>query len=447
MKTIDANTVINRDKLSPLQWVVFTLGFLVFFCDGLDTGIIGFIAPALLDDWGISKPQLAPVLSAALVGMSIGAIISGPMADKFGRKGVIVLTTLLFGIFTVLCGFASTTQELMIYRFITGVGLGAAMPNISTIVSEYMPVKRKAFLTGLAGCGFMLGISCGGVLSAYLLESLGWAKVIIIGGAIPLILVAFLLFKLPESTQYLIKRNQQQKAQNILENIQGQRFAEPVKLVLTQAENQSSESPVKLVLGKYLWGSSMLWLCCFMSLLVFYLLTSWMPTILKTAGFTTQQFSLIAAIFPFGGVIGATLMGWYMDKLNPTTVIKYSYLSAFALLIIAGLVSSNILLLGITIFLIGALLAGAQSSLLPLSAIFYPTACRAVGVSWMHGIGRIGAILGAFFGSLIFTFNLSLSGIFFILAIPTFISFIALSLKVMQEKAKTKQTLKLEGSV
>lgn len=447
MKTIDANTVINRDKLSPLQWVVFTLGFLVFFCDGLDTGIIGFIAPALLDDWGISKPQLAPVLSAALVGMSIGAIISGPMADKFGRKGVIVLTTLLFGIFTVLCGFASTTQELMIYRFITGVGLGAAMPNISTIVSEYMPVKRKAFLTGLAGCGFMLGISCGGVLSAYLLESLGWAKVIIIGGAIPLILVTFLLFKLPESTQYLIKRNQQQKAQNILENIQGQRFAEPVKLVLTQAENQSSESPVKLVLGKYLWGSSMLWLCCFMSLLVFYLLTSWMPTILKTAGFTTQQFSLIAAIFPFGGVIGATLMGWYMDKLNPTTVIKYSYLSAFALLIIAGLVSSNILLLGITIFLIGALLAGAQSSLLPLSAIFYPTACRAVGVSWMHGIGRIGAILGAFFGSLIFTFNLSLSGIFFILAIPTFISFIALSLKVMQEKAKTRQALKLEGSV
>lgn len=121
----------------------------------------------------------------------------------------------------------------------------------------------------------------------------------------------------------------------------------------------------------------------------------------KTAGFSTQQFSLIAAIFPFGGVIGATIMGWYMDKLNPTTVIKYSYLIAFALFIVAGLVSSNIFLLGLTIFLIGALLAGAQSSLLPLAAIFYPAVCRAVGVSWMHGIGRIGAILGAFFGSLI----------------------------------------------
>jgi MFS transporter, AAHS family, 4-hydroxybenzoate transporter len=174
MQKIIVNDVIDREKMSPLQWTVFFLGFLVFFCDGLDTGIIGFIAPALLDNWGISKPDLAPVLSAALVGMSIGAIISGPLSDKFGRKGVIVMTTLLFSIFTIMCGFASNTQELMIYRFITGVGLGAAMPNISTMVSEYMPLKRKAFLTGLAGCGFMLGISSGGVLSAFLLENQGW---------------------------------------------------------------------------------------------------------------------------------------------------------------------------------------------------------------------------------------------------------------------------------
>ena len=436
MKTIDLNTVIDREKLSPLQWLVFTLGFLVFFCDGLDTGIIGFIAPALLDDWGISKPQLAPVLSAALVGMSIGAILSGPLADKFGRKKVITFTTLLFGAFTVLCGFATSTQELMIYRFITGIGLGAAMPNISTIVSEYMPVKRKAFLTGLAGCGFMLGISCGGLLSAYLLESLGWAKVIIIGGVIPLILVIILLVKLPESPQYLIKNNQLSKAQHILELIQGKPFSDIITIRLAHTEIQSTQSPVKQVLSKYLVSSSMLWLCCFMSLLVFYLLTSWMPVILKTAGFTTQQFSLIAAIFPFGGVIGAIIMGWYMDKTNPNTVIRYSYLIAFGLFIVAGFLSSDIFFFGITIFLIGALLTGAQSSLLPLAAISYPSTCRAVGVSWMHGIGRIGAILGAFFGSLIFTFDLSLSGLFYILAIPTFISFIALSLKVLSEKSK-----------
>lgn len=434
MQKIAVNTVIDREKMSPLQWTVFFLGFLVFFCDGLDTGIIGFVAPALLDDWGISKPDLAPVLSAALFGMSIGAIISGPLSDKFGRKGVIILTTLLFSIFTILCGFATNTQELMIYRFITGIGLGAAMPNISTIVSEYMPLKRKAFLTGLAGCGFMLGISSGGVLSAYLLENQGWEKVIIIGGIVPIVLIVFLITKLPESPQYLIKQNKQDKAKPILEKIHGQAFPAETIFFLPATEVADEQlSPVKILFKKYFWGSAMLWLCCFTSLMVFYLLTSWMPTILKTAGFTTQQFSLIAAIFPFGGVIGASLMGWYMDKVNPNTVVKYAYLVAFGLFIMAALVSSDIILLGISIFLIGALLAGAQSSLLPLSALFYPAVCRGVGVSWMHGVGRIGAIIGAFYGSLIFTFELSLSGLFFVLAIPTFISFIALTLKGLKK--------------
>lgn len=443
MKTIEVNTIINRDQLSPLQWLVFVLGFLVFFFDGLDTGIIGFIAPALLDDWSITKPELAPVLSATLVGMAIGAIISGPMADKFGRKGVIVFTTLLFSIFTILCGFASSTQELMIYRFITGIGLGSATPNISTIVSEYMPAKRKAFLTGLVGCGFMLGISCGGLLSAYLLEGLGWAKVLILGGITPLFLVIALLFKLPESVPYLLKKGQQHKAQHILAKIQGQPFSEKVNIELAQVDKNNSGSPIKIVLGQYLWGSVMLWLCCFMGLLVFYLLTSWMPTILKTAGFSTQQFSLIASLFPLGGVVGAVILGWYMDKLNPTIVIKYAYLMAFILFIVAGFVSSSILLLGISIFLVGILLTGAQSSILPLAALFYPSVCRAVGVSWMHGIGRLGAILGAFFGSYIFTYEISLGGIFYLLSLPTFIAFIALSLKAKGQKPKTETALNI----
>lgn len=444
MKTIDVNHVIDRDKMSATQWMVFIFGFLVFFSDGLDTGILGFIAPALLDDWGITKSALAPVLSAALVGMSIGALLSGPLSDRFGRKGVIVMTTLLFSGFTILCGFAGSTQELMIYRFITGLGLGAAMPNISTLVSEYMPAKRKAFLTGLAGCGFMLGISSGGLLSAAILDSLGWAKVIIVGGCIPLVLVVLLWFKLPESAQYLIKRQRQQQAKHILEKIQGQAFAQDVQLILPQAESNEVQNPVKLVLGKYRFGSVMMWVCCFTSLLVFYLLTSWMPTILKTAGFSTQQFSLISAIFPFGGVVGAIVMGWYMDKVNPTSVVKYAYFFAIILFIVAGLVYYNVLLLGIAIFLVGALLVGAQSSLLPLAALYYPSVCRAVGVSWMHGIGRVGAIFGAFFGALIFAYDLSLSQIFYVLAIPTFISFVALSLKLIHEKSKRRVELALE---
>ena len=442
MQIIQPQHIIDREKLSPFQWMVFAFGFLVFFCDGLDTGIIGFIAPKLIEDWGISKPALAPVMSAALVGMCLGALFSGPLADKFGRKGLIVTTCILFSVFTILCGFASTTHELMLYRFITGLGLGAAMPNISTLVSEYMPVKRKAFLTGLAGCGFMLGISFGGVLSAYLLDHFGWEIVIMIGAIIPLVLAVILFMKLPESVQYLVKINQHERARVILSQIEGQLLNPTAKLSLGESQTEIIENPVKVLWAGYRWNSISLWACCFTSLLVFYLLTSWMPTILKTAGLSTQQFSLITAIFPFGGVIGAIIMGWYMDKINPTKVVKYAYLIAVLFFIIAGLVHSNVLLLGITIFLIGALLVGAQSSLLPLAAMTYPTSCRAVGVSWMHGIGRTGAILGAFYGSLIFSYELGLAQIFFVLAIPAAISFFALLAKVMYENHQV--TLKVE---
>jgi len=437
MPTISPQDIIDREKLSPFQWMVFTFGFLVFFCDGLDTGIIGFIAPQLLENWDITKSALAPVMSAALVGMCLGSLFSGPLADKFGRKGLIISTCILFSVFTILCGFASTTSELMLYRFITGLGLGAAMPNISTLVSEYMPAKRKAFLTGLAGCGFMLGISFGSVLSAYLLDHFGWEIVMMIGGIIPLILAVILFFKLPESVQYLVKTQQYDQARMILSCIEAKQLDASTTFSLGENQNVATENPVKTLWAGYRWNSIFLWACCFTSLLVFYLLTSWMPTILKTAGLSTQQFSLIAAIFPFGGVIGAIIIGWYMDKTNPTKVVKYAYLIAVLFFIIAGFVHSNVMLLGITIFLIGALLAGAQSSLLPLAAITYPTSCRAVGVSWMHGIGRTGAILGAFYGSLIFSFELGLAQIFFMLAIPTTISFIALKAKVLYENRQS----------
>lgn len=441
---VDVNSIIDRDRISSLQKLVLIFGFLLFFCDGLDTGIIGFVAPALLDSWGISKAELAPVFSAALIGMAIGSLTSGPISDRFGRKWVILGAVLIFSIFTIMCGFATSTQELILYRFITGIGLGAAMPNISTIVSEYMPLKRKAFFTGIAACGFMLGISCGGLISAYFLESLGWAKVIIIGGIIPALLLLVLVFKLPESAQYLIKSQRQDKVRSILEKIHAQPFDASVTFINPKTPSSNESQPVKTVLGAYLWSTVLLWICCFMSLMVFYLLTSWMPTILKTAGFNIKQFSLIAASFQLGGVIGGAVIGWYMDKINPTTVIKYCYLLAFILFIVSGFVSENILLLGISITLLGSVLGGAQGSLLSLAALSYPSFCRGVGVAWMQGVGRTGAILGAFFGALIFTFNLSMDTLFYILSIPTGIAFISLSIKVIYERNRGRKTLNVQ---
>ena len=428
---LDIQQAVDTRKLSLQQWIIFILCFLVILADGIDTGVVGFIAPALLDDWGITKNDLRPVMSVALIGMAIGAIFAGILADKIGRKWVIIGSAFIFGVLTILTGTSNNTTEMVIYRFLTGLGLGAAMPNAATLVSEYMPAHRRAWMVNLLFCALPLGITIGGVLSAGLLSNHGWKMVLYIGGAIPVVVAFISIFLLKESLHFLIKKQGQVEALEIVKNIQG-KFIDaklvPVKSIDTDLTEKNT-NPVGLVVGKFIVPSAMMWLCCFMSLLVFYVLTSWMPTLLKESGFTPEQFSLVTAVFPFGGVAGTILIGWFMSKYDVNKTITFAYFISAVLFVVTGFLTQNIYLLALFIFLAGAGLVGAQSSLPSLAAIFYPAECRGVGVSWMHGLGRFGAIFGAFFGAYIFTFNLGMSGIFFVLAVPILISALALYLK------------------
>ncbi len=429
MQELNVQQYLDTRPLSGKQWLVFILGVLIILADGLDSGAIGFIAPSLLQAWGIDKPALAPVVSASLVGMAIGALIAGPLADKFGRRWVVIASTVLFGLFTVVSGFATDTTELAIFRFITGLGLGAAMPNIATLVSEYMPAHRRASMVNLMFCAFPLGITLGGLLAAKIIPTAGWEHMLIYCGVMPLVLAAVLLVALPESIQSLVARGRQAAAQKIMRKIDASIDFTKVVLALPEMKNQQQSGVALIVSKPYLLSTAMLWLCCFMSLLVFYLLTSWMPVLLKQAGFTTAQYSLIAAIFPFGGVFGTALIGWAMDRFQANRALMVVYFISAILMVVTGFFTNDLILFGVIIFLAGAGLVGAQSSLPALTALFYPVQGRAAGVSWMHGIGRLGAIFGAFFGAQIFALNLSLSQIFMLLGIPVLISAFALWVK------------------
>lgn len=430
---MDIQNIIDRPKLSVLQWVVFVLGCLIILADGLDAGAIGYIAPSISEEWGISKKDLGPVLSAALIGMSLGALISGPCADRLGRKWVVIITTGLFGVATLLSATSENLSQLSFWRFLTGLGLGAAMPNIATLLAEYMPQKRRALMVNLMLGMFPLGAALGGILSALLIKDFGWHSILIIGGAMPIVLTLLLILMLPESIQFLIRKNKQEQAKQIAASIQGHALSPEITLSLSEVENRQHTNltkPVSMVLSsKYAIASFTLWLSCFMGLLVFYLLVSWMPVILKNAGFGVEQYSLLTAIFPFGGVLGTVVIGLLMHRFDPNRTLMMVYIIAALLLVITGLVSHNIYLLGTFIFFSGAALVGAQSSLPSLAAISYPVQCRAVGVSWMHGIGRLGAITGAMFGGLILLLDLNIHQIFLMLSLPVVVCVIALFIK------------------
>lgn len=437
-RSVDVPAYINAQRFSGYQWLVLILCFFVVAIDGFDTAAIGYIAPSLVQQWHIDRGSLGPVLSAALFGLAGGAIFAGPLADKLGRKTLLVLSVVFFGIASLATAFAQDLDTLTALRFLTGLGLGAAMPNAVTLISEYAPESRRAVIVNTMFCGFPLGASIGGFVASWLIPHFGWHSVLVLGGVLPLALSVLLILCLPESVKFLVVRQKPiEHVRRILSRISGESLSDVGEFTVNEAAPTRAGSAVSVVLSKqYGFGSVMLWLTYFMGLVIFYLLTSWMPILFKDAGFTIERAALITALFPLGGGIGTVLSGWLMDKFNAQKVVALGYALTAMLVYAVGQAIGNIGLLVALIFLAGTAMNGAQSSMPSLAAMFYPTHGRATGVAWMLGIGRFGGIAGALLGAELMRRHLGFSATFSLLAIPAVIATVALLAKNAWERAR-----------
>jgi len=431
-RSMDVQEFLNEHPFSPLQWTIFALCFFIVLLDGFDTAAIGYIAPSLITEWGVSRPALAPVLSAALFGLAAGALSSGPLADRIGRKAVLVGAVSVFGVACLASAFSGTLDHLVFWRFITGVGLGAAMPNAVTLTSEYCPEGRRAILVNAMFCGFPLGAAFGGFLAAWMIPQWGWRSVLLLGGIAPLVLALLLLVMLPESVRYMIAKGQPaERIRQILQRISASASAATSFMVGEAAPVAGARSGAGVVLSRpYIVGSVMLWIAYFMGLVIFYALINWMPLLFNDAGLEPRNAALISALFPLGG-IGAIFFGWLMDRFNGNKVIAAGFALTSVSVYAIGLAAGQVGLLVATVFLAGVIMNTAQSSLPALAASFYPTEGRATGVGWMLGLGRFGGIAGSFLVAELARRQLTFSQIFMVVAIPGLISAAALLIKQM----------------
>lgn len=428
---LDVQAFINAQPLSRYQWRVVILCFLIVLLDGLDTAAMGFIAPALSQEWGIDRASLGPVMSAALVGMVFGALGSGPLADRFGRKRVLVGAVLLFGGFSLASAFSNNVEQLMILRFLTGLGLGAGMPNAATLLSEYTPERHKSLLVTSMFCGFNLGMAGGGFISAWLIPAYGWHSLLLLGGVLPLLLLLVLLVWLPESARYLVVRNAPvERIRRALAPIAPAEVARAGSFSVPEQKTIKAQNVFALIFsGTYSVGTLLLWLTYFMGLAIVYLLTSWLPTLMRDSGASLQQAAFIGGLFQLGGVLSAVGVGWAMDRFNPHKVIGAFYLLAGVFAYAVGQSLGNIALLATLVLAAGMCVNGAQSAMPSLAARFYPTQGRATGVSWMLGIGRFGAILGAWMGATLLGLGWSFEQVLTALVVPAAVATAAVLVK------------------
>ena len=427
---VDVQDFLNEHRFSTFQWCIFALCFLIVLADGFDTAAIGFIAPSLIKEWGVTKPALGPVLSAALFGLAAGALSSGPLADRIGRKAVLVAAVAVFGVACLASAFSASLTQLTVLRFVTGLGLGAAMPNAVTLMSEYCPDRLRATLTNAMFCGFPLGAAFGGFLAAWMIPQFGWRSVLMLGGAAPLVLAAAMLALLPESVRYMVAKSQPvERIRAALARISPQATQASSFTLSETRPSAAGRSGVGVVLSsQYLVGSVMLWIAYFMGLVIFYALINWMPILFRDAGVEPRSATLISALFPLGGC-GAILFGWLMDRFNANKIIAFGFVVTAALVYVIGRAADNVGGLVTIVFLAGAFMNTAQSSLPALAAAFYPTAGRATGVSWMLGFGRFGGIAGSFLVAELTRRQFGFADIFAIVAIPGVIAAVALLVK------------------
>jgi len=439
-KVVDVQALINTQPFSRYQWFVFAMCFVIVLMDGFDTAAIGFIAPSLVGEWHLSRAALAPVLSAALFGLACGALLSGPLADRWGRRGVLIAAVFIFGLACLASGQASDLTSLTALRFVTGVGLGAAMPNAVTLMSEFCPNGRRATIVNLMFCGFPLGAAFGGFLAAWMIPHFGWRSVLHFGGAVPLLLTVVLVLALPESIQYMVsKKKPVERIRKVLTRI-APHVAAAESFVMREAAGPAAGSGgARIVLSRaHVFGSLMLWLCYFMGLVIFYGLINWMPVLLKDAGLSPQRAALISALFPLGGA-GTVLCGMLMDRFNPNGVVAGAYALGAVSVYAIGQAIGNVGLLVCAVFVAGVLVNTAQASMPALAAAFYPTSGRGTGVAWMLGVGRFGGIAGSFLVAELARQQMSLPGIFTVVAMAGAASCAALLLKQVASPRSTTE--------
>ncbi|GGD85735.1 MFS transporter [Caballeronia grimmiae] len=446
---MNVQTFINEHPFSPFQWLIFGMCFVIVLLDGFDTAAIGFIAPSLVTEWHISRPALAPVLSAALFGLAAGALLSGPLSDRLGRRSMLLSSVILFGVACFASAYSADITQLTTLRFVTGLGLGAAMPNAVTMMSEFCPDSRRATLINLMFCGFPLGAAFGGFLAAWMIPHFGWRSVLFLGGVAPLLLSVLLLIALPESVRYMVaKAKPVDKVRATLARISHDARDAGSFFMTETAPTVQGQSGVSVVLSRsYIVGSIMLWLAYFMGLVIFYASINWMPILLKESGLSPQRATLISALFPLGGV-GAVLLGVLMDKFNANRIIAACYALTAVSVYCIGQAAGNVGLLVLVVFLAGVLMNTAQSSMPALAAAFYPTQGRGTGVAWMLGIGRFGGIAGSFLVAELTRLHFTFGGIFAVIAVAGVISAVALLIKqAAHPQSRTSGDLKATGPV
>ena len=421
---VELSAVIDGRPLGAFQLRVALLCALALILDAFDSTSIGFVAPRLSALWHLAPAALGSVFAWGFFGQLLGAVIAGPVADRLGRKTVLIVGVIEFGLGALATSQVGSLESLLVLRVITGLGLGAAAPNAIALVTEISPVARRSLVLAGVLCGMTIGAASAGVVAAQLIPRYGWTIVFEVGGLLPLVLMPWLFWGLPESPYFLVLTGNRDAAIAAIVRKIDPSVSATAHFVLPEAR-LTGLSVQHLFRGGRAPTTLLLWIVVFMNNFLIYVFASWLPSLARASGLTEQASVLTGVAMNVGGFAGTIIMGWLLGRFRIERLMGVNYAAAAVCIGLLALVAGSRMPMGLFAAAAGFCIVGGQLGANALLAYRHPTALRATALSFGLAIGRVASIVGPLGAGWVLAIGWSSRATFLLAVIPALFASLA----------------------
>ncbi|MCA8306422.1 MFS transporter [Burkholderia seminalis] len=385
---------IDESPMSVFQTMAVTACVVLNMLDGFDVLAIAFAAPHLAAEWKLSGKEIGLLLSAGLAGMGIGSVLIAPLADRVGRRRIILLCLTVISTGMLACAATHSTLQLAVARAYTGLGIGGMLASLTVISGEYASNKWRSAAIGMQSTGYAIGATAGGVVAGYLLSTWGWRSVFAFGGILTLLAIPMVLAMLPESLDFLLARRPDDALRKINRILARMKRSPIAALPPSSIDTASPASGWTAVLRAPLARRTIaLWIAFFLVMGSFYFVVSWTPKLLVQAGLSTSQGVTGGVLLNLGGIAGASLFSLLSTRFGLRNLLAATLLLGGALMVVFGANTGSLGIGMIVAVFLGAVINACVAGMYALSPTPYPAEIRTTGIGLAVGIGRLGAIL------------------------------------------------------
>lgn len=425
---IDITELIDSRPIGSFQKRCIFLCALIAFLDGMDTQSIGIAAPFIVDSLHVPRAMLGMVFSAAILGAMLGALMVGSAADRFGRKRMLLVSVLVFGLGTIATSLAGSYDSLLAIRFLTGIGLGGAAPCFLTLASEYAPRKRRAAITSVLWAAFPLGGMAGGFLNSWLIQHHGWQTIFLVGGIAPLVVGLAVLALLPESPSFLLGAHRQSALAQVATQLSEAPVAADAQF--TMSEEKVVNPSFRLVFSEGRANMTLMLSIPFvMAFGTLAVLVLWTPSLLRDHGLSPSETAIVIGFHGLGALIGMGSAGRLIERFGAARVLIPAMLLGAVVTALVGAGATTLASASLLLAFAGVFVGCAASGCIALAITSYPPGIRSTGIGWQMGMGRLGQVLAPVLTGVLLTAGVSGGQTFYVVAIAPVIAavFVALS--------------------